>query len=53
MLRYRTRHNEELHNSYFLPNINGVRKARNLRLEGHVTGIGENKYIQRALARKF
>jgi hypothetical protein len=38
--------NEELYNLYSSPNIIQVIKSRRMRSAGHVTCVGEKRYIQ-------
>jgi hypothetical protein len=36
-------HNEELHNLYYSPSINGMTMSRRMRWAGHVARMGENR----------
>jgi hypothetical protein len=40
---WRKLHNEELHNFYFLPNINRMIKSRRMKWVGHVAHVGEKR----------
>jgi hypothetical protein len=42
-IRWRSLHNEELHNLYSSPNIIRVTKSRKMRGEGHVARLGEEE----------
>jgi hypothetical protein len=45
-------HNEELHNLYFSPNIIRMIKSRRMRWAGHVTRMGEKRYVCMVLVGK-
>jgi len=46
---WRRLHNEELHNSYALPNVIRVIKSRRVRWASHVARIGETKLAYKIL----
>jgi hypothetical protein len=48
---WRKLHNEELHNLYSSPSINGITKSR-MRWVGHVARMGEKRNVYRLLVRK-
>ena len=49
---WRNLHNDELNDSYCLPNIVWVIKSRTMRWEGHLTRMGEGRGVYRVLVGK-
>jgi hypothetical protein len=49
---WRKLHNEELNDLYSLPNVVRVVKSRRMRWAGHVSRIGEERWVHRVLVRK-
>jgi hypothetical protein len=50
--KWRTLHNEDLHNLYSSPDIIWHIKSRRMRWAGHVAGMGEERKVYRVLVRK-
>jgi hypothetical protein len=49
---WRKLHNEELHNLYSSPDINGQVKSRRMRWAGHVARMGEERKVYKVLVGK-